>query len=67
MTIDDWNDGIRSEIPQMLKAGIPTFKMYMTYPAMMIGDRDLFWPWRSWGNTARLPASHCENAASSTP
>ena len=43
MTIDDWNEGIRQEIPEMLQAGIPTFKMYMTYPAMMIGDRDIYW------------------------
>ena len=34
MTIDDWNEEIRAEIPAMLDAGIPTFKMYMTYPAM---------------------------------
>ena len=42
MTIDDWNEGIRNEIPEMFQAGIPSFKMYMTYPAMMIGDQDLF-------------------------
>ena len=27
MTIDDWNETIRSEMPKMLEAGIPTFKM----------------------------------------
>ena len=42
MTIDDWNDGIRAELPQMFDEGISSFKMYMTYPAMMIGDQDLF-------------------------
>ena len=42
MTIDDWNEGIKNEIPAMFAAGIPSFKMYMTYPAMMIGDQDLF-------------------------
>ena len=41
MTIDDWNETIRAEIPEMFKAGISSFKMYMTYPAMMIGDQDL--------------------------
>ena len=39
MTIDDWNEGIKNEIPAMFAAGIPSFKMYMTYPAMMIGDQ----------------------------
>ena len=42
MTIDDWNEAIRAEIPAMFAAGIPSFKMYMTYPAMMIGDQDMF-------------------------
>ena len=42
MTIDDWNEGIKAEIPAMVEHGIPSFKMYMTYPAMMIGGRDMF-------------------------
>jgi|GEM_PF-969685 len=42
MTIDDWNDGIRAELPQMFDEGISSFKMYMTYPAMMIGDEAMF-------------------------
>ena len=42
MTIDDWNEAIRAEIPAMFAASIPSFKMYMTYPAMMIGDQDMF-------------------------
>ena len=43
MTIDDWNPGIEAEIDDMYAAGISSFKMYMTYPAMMIGDKDLFY------------------------
>ena len=35
MTIDDWNDTIESEIDDMYAEGISSFKMYMTYPAMM--------------------------------
>ena len=43
MTIDDWNESIRAEIPDMFAKGISSFKMYMTYPALMVGDRDLYW------------------------
>ena len=43
MTIDDWNESIRAELPDMFAQGISSFKMYMTYPAMMVGDRDLYW------------------------
>ena len=38
MTIDDWNDGIIAEIPEMFRQGITSFKGYLTYPARMIGD-----------------------------
>ena len=42
MTIDDWNPGIEAEIDDMYAAGISSFKMYMTYPAMMIGDEAMY-------------------------
>lgn len=62
MTIDDWNDGIRAELPAMLAAGIPSFKMYMTYPAMMIGDRDMFCALRELGKYGAIAGIHCENS-----
>ena len=42
MTIDDWNETIESEIDDMYAEGISSFKMYMTYPAMMIGDEAMY-------------------------
>ena len=42
MTIDDWNEEIEKEIDDMYAAGISSFKMYMTYPAMMIGDEAMY-------------------------
>ena len=62
MTIDDWNEQIRAEIPDMLAAGIPSFKMYMTYPAMMIGDRDMFSALQELGKYGAIAGVHCENA-----
>ena len=62
MTIDDWNEGIRREIPDMIAAGIPTFKMYMTYPAMMIGDRDLYCALVELKKYNAFAGVHCENA-----
>ena len=40
MTIDDWNEGIEAELDDMFAAGITSFKMCMTYPAMMLPDGD---------------------------
>ena len=62
MTIDDWNEDIRAEIPQMVDAGIPSFKMYMTYPAMMIGDRDMFCALQELGKYHAIAGVHCENS-----
>ena len=62
MTIDDWNESIRAEIPAMLEAGIPSFKMYMTYPAMMIGDRDMFFALEELRKYGAIAGVHCENS-----
>ena len=62
MTIDDWNEGIKNEIPAMFAAGIPSFKMYMTYPAMMIGDQDLFSALLELKKYGGIAGVHCENA-----
>ncbi len=62
MTIDDWNDGIEAELPAMLDAGISSFKMYMTYPAMMIGDHDMYFALRALKRYGAIAGVHCENA-----
>ena len=62
MTIDDWNESIRAELPDMFAQGISSFKMYMTYPAMMIGDRDLYWALKELKSLGGICGVHCENS-----
>ena len=62
MTIDDWNEGISREIGEMMEQGISTFKMYMTYPAMMIGDRDMYQALKRLKEAGGLTGVHCENS-----
>ena len=62
MTIDDWNESIRAELPDMFAKGISSFKMYMTYPAMMVGDRDLYWALKELKHLGGICGVHCENA-----
>ncbi len=62
MTIDDWNEGIRGELPAMFAQGISSFKMYMTYPAMLLGDRDLYWALKELKALGGVCGVHCENA-----
>ena len=62
MTIDDWNESIRGELKDMFAQGVSSFKMYMTYPAMMIGDRDMYWALKELKSLGGLCGVHCENA-----
>ena len=62
MTIDDWNESIRSELPAMFAQGISSFKLYMTYPAMLLGDRDLYWALKELKALGGVCGVHCENA-----
>lgn len=62
MTIDDWNEDIRRELPEMFFQGISSFKMYMTYPAMLLGDRDLYWALKELKTLGGVCGVHCENA-----
>mgnify|MGYP004664889581 CR=1 FL=1 len=62
MTIDDWNDEIIAELPAMFEQGISSFKMYMTYPAMMIGDESMFKALQKLRELGGIAGVHCENA-----
>jgi len=62
MTIDDWNESIRAELPNMFAAGVSSFKMYLTYPAMMIGDRDVYLALKRLKALGGIAGVHCENA-----
>ena len=62
MTIDDWNENIIREIPKMFEQGISSFKMYLTYPAMMIGDKQIFLALQELKKYGGIAGVHCENA-----
>ena len=62
MTIDDWNESIKGEIPQMIRQGVTSFKMYLTYPAMMIGDGEMLMALQELKKYGAIAGVHCENA-----
>ena len=61
MTIDDWNEGISREIDDMLDQGITSFKMYMTYPVMMIPEGDMYHALLRLKEAGGIVGVHCEN------
>ena len=62
MTIDDWNPSVRGELPAMIAQGVTSFKMYLTYPAMMIGDGPVYEALRALRELGAVAGVHCENA-----
>ena len=62
MTIDDWNPAIEAELPAMFAAGISSFKMYLAYPAMMIGDGAIYSAMKAIKRHGGICGFHCENA-----
>lgn len=62
MTIVEWSDQIEREIQDMIDEGITSFKLYMTYPAMMIGDCDMYKALKKLAAEGCFAGVHCENA-----
>jgi len=62
MTIDTWNSGIAREIDDMYAAGISSFKMYMTYPAMMLSDGEIYEALCKLRQKGGICGVHCENS-----
>lgn len=62
MTINDWNESIRSELPDLFAKGISSFKIHMADPSLMIGDQNLYWALKSLRSLGGICGVHCENA-----
>ncbi|MBO4913811.1 MAG: dihydropyrimidinase [Oscillospiraceae bacterium] len=62
MTIDDWNENIERELDDMFAAGITSFKMYLTYPAMLLSDEDIYRALKALKLRGGVCGFHCENA-----
>ena len=62
MTIDDWNEEIEAELDDMYAAGISSFKMYMTYPAMMLDDGTIYRVLKKLKEKGGICGVHCENS-----
>ena len=61
MAISDWNDRIKEEINDMFEQGVTSFKAYLTYPAMMLSDEELFDMLSTLKKYGGIVGVHCEN------
>lgn len=62
MSIVEWNEETEREIEDMIDAGITSFKLYMTYPAMMVNDTDLYKILKALRERGCFAGVHCENS-----
>lgn len=62
MSIVEWNEETEKEIQDMIDEGITSFKLYMTYPAMIVDDSDLYKIIKKLNEYGCFAGVHCENA-----
>lgn len=60
MAITDWNDRVRAELPEMVAAGVTSFKLYMAYDALRVDDADALAVVRAVGQLGGIVGMHCE-------
>ncbi|MGI6070383.1 MAG: dihydropyrimidinase [Blautia sp.] len=62
MAISDWNQEAKAQIQDMIDAGITSFKVYMTYPAMRLNDGEIYEVLKVLREKGCFAGVHCENA-----
>lgn len=60
MAVTDWNEATRREMADMLDAGVTSFKAYMAYDALRLGDDALRALLREAGKLGCYVGVHCE-------
>jgi dihydropyrimidinase len=61
MSVTDWNEAVKGELPAMFEKGISSFKVYMAYDHLRVRDRDLFELLLELRILGGLLGVHCEN------
>ena len=61
LIVTDVNEGVLTEMGELIRSGFPSFKVYMTYGDKKIGDDDLILLLEMAGEHGGLIYAHCEN------
>ncbi len=62
MAVSDWNEAVSLELEEMMAKGITSFKLYMTYPAMILDDKSIYQVLKRLKQIGGITGVHCENA-----
>lgn len=61
MAITDWNRSIKQELPDMPKAGVTSYKLYMAYDNLRVSDAAIYEVLRAVKEQGGVVGVHCEN------
>ena len=62
MAITEWNDSVKAELPDVIAAGVTSFKMYMAYKGnLQVEDGVIYQALRELKKLGGLLCAHCEN------
>ncbi len=62
MSVADWNAGVSEELKDMMDKGITSFKLYMTYDAMKVNDKEIYQILERLKELGGIAGVHCENS-----
>lgn len=61
LAMSDWNKEVCEELAQVTASGIHSFKLYMTYDAMVVDDRSIYEILSRLKELGGIAGVHCEN------
>ena len=61
MAVSEWNADRASELDEMVRRGVTSFKMYMVYDNMIVSDGELYAALRETKKHGCIIGVHCEN------
>lgn len=61
MAISDWNEEVSKELDRMIEQGVTSFKLYMTYDAMVLNDKCIYQVLKRLRELGGIAGVHCEN------
>ena len=61
LAISDWNDLVSEELDSIIKGGVTSFKLYMTYDEMYMADKKIYQILKRLKEAGGIAGVHCEN------
>lgn len=62
LAISDWNEDVSRELEEIVKDGVSSFKLYMTYDDMILDDKAIYEVLKRLKEVGGIAGVHCENS-----